>query len=120
MGFMANATKELGRFILINGIVLLLNSAGGIKGGQTCSFVGEGDYVYISDQPTRQEGYITCSDGTVITRVYSAKVSATGTPPHLMFSNYVGSYYPAQKNVSMPGSARKYIFFAGEPQLKDE
>lgn len=116
------STQNKGWNIVI-ALVLFLNTAGGIKNGQTCYFESDtADLLKtVSQEGILQEGgCIRCSDGTSIDTVYVAKVSATGTPPHLMFTNYVGAYYPEQPYANMPGQARRYIFFDGRPVEKDQ
>lgn len=116
---MANTQNKV--FQIIVALVVFLNTAGGIKDGQVCYFESNDTdpLKTVSQEEVLQEnGCIRCSDGTTIGKVYVAKVSATGTPPHLMYTNYVGAYYPEQPHNAMPGQARRYIFFDGQPVEK--
>ncbi len=109
---------------LLVSLFLLLNTTGGIKNGQTCYFEADSDSLNTISQEAVlvKNGCIYCSNDatlhavdSIVGEVYVAKVSATGTPPHLQFSNYVGAYYPEQQHKMMPGAARRYIFFEGKP-----
>ncbi len=113
-------SSSAGKFFVLNSLILLLNTAGGVKDGRECFFVGKEDFISLQAGQPIKDSAIICSDGTVISPVYGEKVSATGTPPHLMFTNYVGAYYLKNEDMAMPGAARRYIFFAGEPALKKD
>jgi hypothetical protein len=94
----------------------LLDTRGGIKDkdGDSCTVYWE-----------YQEGalvseYIVCDDGTRFDNPVSIVGSPTGTPPHLMYDNYIGSYIQTAGILPrLMGAGRRKIYFDGTPRLKE-
>lgn len=94
-----------------------LDTSGGIVDGKRCVLQKK-----FGDIPTLGESnvnhFIVCEDGTRFEDAVEQEGSATGTPPALMYSNYIGSY--TRKVVSdMPGAQRRMMYFDGAPEAKE-
>ncbi|MCL4360919.1 hypothetical protein M1446_01015 [Candidatus Dependentiae bacterium] len=61
---------------------------------------------------------IVCSSGRVFRNIGTVKGSSTGTPPHLMYKNYIG--YNVESEGSMPGQGRRIVYCIGNCETKDE
>ena len=84
--------------------------------------IQEGTETYYISGSRLAKPSITTSDGRVFAHFSREEGSATGTPPHLMYNNYIGSYRVAKsrrdKTRTMPGSARRVVFCAGKRGCK--
>lgn len=57
---------------------------------------------------------VICKSGRVFANPGRTIGSATGTPSHLMYKNYIGSYIPKiPRTISRPGEARRVTYCEG-------
>ena len=64
---------------------------------------------------------IMCKSGKCFKNIEKIVGSSTGTPPWLMYKNYIGYYLPeSNKYAKLPGEARRVIFCDGPCELIDK
>ncbi len=64
---------------------------------------------------------IMCKSGKCFKNISKIVGSSTGTPPWLMYKNYIGYYLPeSNKYAKLPGEARRVIFCDGPCDVIDK
>lgn len=77
----------------------------GIEKNDICQYLGK-------------KNIIMCKSGKCFKDINIIVGSSTGTPPWLMYKNYIGSYLPkSNKQKMLPGQARRLIFCHGKCEL---
>lgn len=62
----------------------------------------------------QKSNIIICKSGKIFKDIKSITGSSTGTPPHLLYKNYIGYYLPkSNKYKTMPGQARRITYCVG-------
>lgn len=77
----------------------------GIEKDDTCRYISK-------------KNIIMCKSGKSFKDIEIIVGSSTGTPPWLMYKNYIGYYLPkSNRKKTLPGQARRVIFCNGKCEL---
>lgn len=103
-----------------------LDTRGGIVEGKRCYVETEAVRGPGATEVMEQQVRIVCEGPgrrRVFKDVYSMQASATGTPPWLQFTNYIGTPKQPEKlpgsRPDLPGGRQRTLYFAGPPHLKE-
>ena len=89
----------------VNKIVNINFNKVGIEKNDICQYLGK-------------KNIIMCKSGKCFKDINIIVGSSTGTPPWLMYKNYIGYYLPkSNKQKMLPGQARRIIFCHGKCEL---